>query len=49
MITDDEKFLKKISGNTTKFREGMTMAGFEIAGENHPICPGFINQILRLN
>ena len=39
LIMDDDKFYKKISVNTKRFRESMTSAGFEIAGEDHPICP----------
>lgn len=30
---------EKVQINTKHFREGMTKAGFTIAGENHPICP----------
>ncbi len=32
----------KVRENTTKFRNGMTSAGFTILGENHPICPVFL-------
>ena len=39
LIMDDDRFYKRISANTTRFRESMTRAGFEIAGEDHPICP----------
>jgi len=39
LIMDDDKFYKKISVNTRRFRESMTKAGFQIAGEDHPICP----------
>ncbi len=46
MITDDDKFYKKISGNTKRFRDGMTKAGFEIGGEGHPICPGLCNAFM---
>lgn len=33
---------EKVAGNTTRFRNGMTSAGFTILGENHPICPVFL-------
>lgn len=33
---------QKVAANTTRFRHGMTSAGFEILGENHPICPVFL-------
>ena len=39
LIMDDDKFYKKISVNTKRFRESMTRAGFQIGGEDHPICP----------
>lgn len=33
---------EKVAANTTRFRNGMTSAGFTILGENHPICPVFL-------
>lgn len=33
---------QKVAANTTRFRDGMTSAGFTILGENHPICPVFL-------
>jgi 7-keto-8-aminopelargonate synthetase-like enzyme len=33
---------EKVAANTTRFRQGMTSAGFKILGENHPICPVFL-------
>jgi len=39
LIMDDDQFYRKISGNTRRFREEMTAAGFEVAGEDHAICP----------
>ena len=39
LIMDDDQFYQKISGNTRRFREGMTAAGFQVAGEDHAICP----------
>ncbi|XP_046637209.1 2-amino-3-ketobutyrate coenzyme A ligase, mitochondrial-like [Daphnia pulicaria] len=33
---------QKVAANTTRFRQGMTSAGFKILGENHPICPVFL-------
>ena len=33
---------EKVAANTTRFRNGMTSAGFQILGENHPICPVFL-------
>jgi glycine C-acetyltransferase len=31
-----------VAANTKRFRDGMTSAGFQILGENHPICPVFL-------
>jgi len=39
LITDSTKFLDRLAGNTEHFRNAMTMAGFTITGDNHPICP----------
>ena len=33
---------EKVATNTKRFREGMTAAGFQIMGENHPIAPVFL-------
>jgi glycine C-acetyltransferase len=33
---------QKVAANTARFRQGMTSAGFKILGENHPICPVFL-------
>lgn len=33
---------QKVAANTARFRQGMTSAGFQILGENHPICPVFL-------
>ena len=33
---------QKVAANTERFRRGMTSAGFQILGENHPICPVFL-------
>lgn len=35
-------FPQKVAANTARFRDGMTSAGFKILGENHPICPVFL-------
>ena len=42
MITSGSGLSAKVAANTTQFREGMTAAGFQILGENHPICPVFL-------
>ncbi|XP_057374088.1 2-amino-3-ketobutyrate coenzyme A ligase, mitochondrial-like [Daphnia carinata] len=33
---------QKVAANTARFRHGITSAGFQILGENHPICPVFL-------
>lgn len=33
---------QKVAANTARFRQGMSSAGFQIMGENHPICPVFL-------
>lgn len=39
LITNSTSFLDRLAGNTERFRNGMTKAGFTISGDNHPICP----------
>lgn len=39
LITHSTKFLDRLAGNTKRFRNAMTAAGFTISGDNHPICP----------
>uniref|UniRef100_A0A0K2U504 Aminotransferase class I/classII large domain-containing protein n=2 Tax=Lepeophtheirus salmonis TaxID=72036 RepID=A0A0K2U504_LEPSM len=38
----DSSLLKKIHGNTLRFRSKMTQAGFTLSGDDHPICPVMI-------
>jgi 7-keto-8-aminopelargonate synthetase-like enzyme len=40
MLMTDSTFVERIRNNTERFRSQMTAAGFTIAGEGHPICPG---------
>lgn len=39
LITHSTKFLDRLAGNTKRFRNAMTAAGFTVSGDNHPICP----------
>lgn len=39
LISNSTEFLERIIDNTQQFRSRMTSAGFEISGDNHPICP----------
>lgn len=39
MLLHSDQLSKKVQSNTKRFRDGMTKAGFTIAGEDHPICP----------
>lgn len=39
IITRSSEYPKKVLQNTQRFRSAMKQAGFNIAGENHPICP----------
>ena len=36
----DSSLVQRITDNTNRFRTQMTKAGFNIAGDNHPISPG---------
>jgi len=42
LITGGSGLFEKVATNTKRFREGMTAAGFQILGENHPISPVFL-------
>jgi len=39
MLFESTSLVERISDNTQRFRNGMTEAGFTVAGEGHPICP----------
>lgn len=39
MLLAPNEFIGNLTKNTKQFRDGMTKAGFTIAGENHPIAP----------
>lgn len=39
---ESNSFQSKIQSNTEKFRSEMTIAGFKLLGDNHPICPVMI-------
>jgi len=43
LITNSTRFLDRLAGNTERFRNAMTKAGFIISGDNHPICPVMLN------
>jgi len=42
LITGGSGLFEKVATNTKRFRDGMTAAGFQILGENHPISPVFL-------
>lgn len=42
LIMNGSGLSEKVAANTSRFRNGMTSAGFQILGENHPICPVFL-------
>ncbi|XP_046860497.1 2-amino-3-ketobutyrate coenzyme A ligase, mitochondrial-like [Xenia sp. Carnegie-2017] len=39
LLMDGTYLTSKVAENTRLFRNGMTEAGFTIAGEDHPLCP----------
>ncbi|EDV96657.1 2-amino-3-ketobutyrate coenzyme A ligase, mitochondrial [Drosophila grimshawi] len=39
MLLSSSELCQRVQSNTQRFRDAMTKAGFNIAGENHPICP----------
>lgn len=39
LLMSTDKYATLIRDNTKRFRDGMTRAGFTIAGMDHPICP----------
>jgi len=39
ILLDDSSLVEKINSNTTRFRKGMTEAGFTISGDDHAISP----------
>ncbi|GAB6028943.1 hypothetical protein CHUAL_004738 [Chamberlinius hualienensis] len=39
LIMQSSEYPKKVIANTRRFRSRMTEAGFNVAGEDHPICP----------
>lgn len=39
IITGSLEYPEKVMRNTLRFRSAMKQAGFNVAGENHPICP----------
>lgn len=39
LLLGSSGFAEKVQANTDRFRSQMTDAGFNLAGENHPICP----------
>ncbi|XP_071750074.1 2-amino-3-ketobutyrate coenzyme A ligase, mitochondrial [Lepeophtheirus salmonis] len=42
ILMSDSSLVKKIQGNTSRFRSKMTQAGFTLSGDDHPICPVMI-------
>lgn len=39
MLLNSDQLSKRVQSNTKRFRDGMTKAGFTIAGQDHPISP----------
>lgn len=42
LLMTSSELTEKVAKNTKQFRDAMTKAGFKILGENHPICPVFL-------
>lgn len=42
LLTQDNSFVEKVAQNTKLFRDSMKSAGFNILGDEHPICPVYI-------
>lgn len=42
LLTEDNSFVEKVAQNTKLFRDSMKGAGFNILGDEHPICPVYI-------
>ena len=42
MVSEDSEPRRKLIGNSTYFRESMACAGFDLAGDHHPIIPVMI-------
>jgi len=39
MLLESSDLPERVLAGTQRFRESMTAAGFQIAGDHHPICP----------
>eukprot|EP00096_Caligus_rogercresseyi_P014970 TRINITY_DN7422_c0_g1_i1.p1 TRINITY_DN7422_c0_g1~~TRINITY_DN7422_c0_g1_i1.p1 ORF type:complete len:436 (-),score=148.02 TRINITY_DN7422_c0_g1_i1:451-1758(-) len=39
ILMTDSSLVERIQSNTSRFRSKMTQAGFNLSGEDHPICP----------
>ena len=46
LLQSDSSILRNLRRNTTTFRRGMEVLGFEVKGKNHPICPVMIRDDL---
>ena len=44
MFSNPDQFIGEIQRKTAKFRNGMSAAGFEIMGKEHPISPVYIGK-----
>lgn len=44
LLTRDNSLVEKVAANTKLFREAMKAAGFNILGDEHPICPVYLGE-----
>ncbi|OTF72538.1 glycine C-acetyltransferase/2-amino-3-ketobutyrate-CoA ligase-like [Euroglyphus maynei] len=44
LLTADTSLVKKVHENTRLFRESMNEYGFNILGDDHPICPVYVGE-----
>nr|XP_027196482.1 2-amino-3-ketobutyrate coenzyme A ligase, mitochondrial-like [Dermatophagoides pteronyssinus] len=44
LLTKDSSLVEKVDENTRLFRQSMKEFGFNILGDNHPICPVYVGE-----
>ncbi|XP_044736254.1 2-amino-3-ketobutyrate coenzyme A ligase, mitochondrial [Chrysoperla carnea] len=49
LLTESNYLVSKVTANTERFRKSMKSAGFEISGDQHPICPVMIGDAKLAN
>ena len=47
LVRSNPEIIEKLQKNTKVFRTLMKQAGFHILGDEHPICPVFIGELLN--